>query len=90
MTQTPTRNFQNSSRHLSYPKLLINRFLSTKRIKAAGLFDVGRLNQFLLDYKNDRNPVSLVRKDALLNHILGLHILQEQFVEMKTPELALV
>lgn len=71
-------------------QLLINRFLNTKKIKEAGIFDVGRLKQFLAAYEQDTNPVSLVRKDALLNHILGLHILQEQFIEAKATKLAVV
>lgn len=71
-------------------QLLINRFLSTKKVEQAGIFDQDRLKQYLEDYRNDTDPVSLVRKDALLNHIIGLHILQEQFIDAKATELALV
>ncbi|HRI60723.1 MAG TPA: asparagine synthase C-terminal domain-containing protein [Saprospiraceae bacterium] len=62
---------------------LTDRFLSMEKIKEAGIFDLHRLKRFLLEYEHDKNPVSLVRKDALLNHILGLHILHEQFIEAK-------
>ncbi len=62
-------------------QLLLDRFLSPKKIEKAGIFDPKRLQQYLKEYHLDQNPISLVRKDALLNHILGLHILQEQFIE---------
>lgn len=71
-------------------QLLINRFLNTRKIESAGIFDTQRLKQFLIDYEQDNDPVSLVRKDALLNHILGLQILQEQFIEAKETELELI
>ncbi|MCB0837371.1 MAG: asparagine synthase (glutamine-hydrolyzing) [Bacteroidetes bacterium] len=71
-------------------RLLINRFLDTKSVNHAGIFDLKRLKQFLADYEKDNDPVSLVRKDALLNHIIGIHILHEQFVEAKMGDLELV
>lgn len=81
--------------HTSTPKrqalqLLINRFLNAKRVKNAGIFDAGRLNRYLETYRQDQNPISLVRKDALLNHIIGLHILHEQFIEARLTELAVI
>ena len=60
---------------------LIGRFLSPDKIKNAGVFDSGRIQKFLTEYKADNDPVSLVRKDALLNHLLGIQIMQEQFIE---------
>ncbi|MCB0619131.1 MAG: hypothetical protein KDC41_10605, partial [Saprospiraceae bacterium] len=71
-------------------QLLINRFLSTKKVAEAGIFNQERLKKFLVDYERDQDPVSLVRKDALLNHILGLHILHEQFIEAKAGQLAII
>lgn len=62
-------------------QLLLDRYLHPKKIEKAGLFDPVRIQQYLKEYHLDQNPTSLVRKDALLNHILGLHILQEQFIE---------
>ncbi|MCE7922180.1 MAG: asparagine synthase (glutamine-hydrolyzing) [Haliscomenobacteraceae bacterium CHB4] len=62
---------------------LVDRFLSMEKIKETGIFDLYRLKHFLSEYEHDTDPVSLVRKDALLNHILGLHILHEQFIEAK-------
>jgi asparagine synthase (glutamine-hydrolysing) len=64
-------------------KSLTDRYLSEEMVKNAGVLDPKRLKQFLTDYRNDKDPVSLVRKDALLNHILGLHILHDEFVGNK-------
>ncbi|MEJ2595746.1 MAG: asparagine synthase C-terminal domain-containing protein, partial [bacterium] len=61
-------------------KLLLEKFASKKAIEEAGVFDTKRLLQFLEDYQKDTDPVSLVRKDALINHILGLQILHHHFI----------
>ena len=71
-------------------QLLINCFLSTNKIRETGIFDVDRIKEFLMGHERDKDPVSLVRKDALINHILGIHILQELFIEDKKLELAVV
>ncbi|MEZ4896348.1 MAG: asparagine synthase (glutamine-hydrolyzing) [Saprospiraceae bacterium] len=68
---------------------LINRFLNEDRIKTAGIFDPGRIKAFLNDYREDQDSVSLVRKDALLNHLLGLQILHEQFIENRGDTLTI-
>ncbi|HHP7242220.1 MAG TPA: asparagine synthase (glutamine-hydrolyzing) [Cyclobacteriaceae bacterium] len=60
---------------------LVNRFMREDQIKDAGLFDPDRLDDFMKEYKRDTNAVSLVRKDALVNHILGLHILHHHFIK---------
>ncbi|MEQ9424839.1 MAG: asparagine synthase (glutamine-hydrolyzing) [Cyclobacteriaceae bacterium] len=67
---------------------LIERYMNPDAIKEVGLFDEQRLGQFMTEYQNDTNPVSLVRKDALINHLLGLHILHHHFI--KEPELQAV
>ncbi len=59
---------------------LINEYMNSDKINDVGLFDKKRLMKFIDDYKNDSDPVSLVRKDALMNHLLGLHILHRQFI----------
>lgn len=61
-------------------QLLIDEYMNEEAIRYAGLFDVARLQRFLHDYQEDKDPVSLTRKDALINHILGLHILWRQFI----------
>ncbi|MFN6944666.1 MAG: asparagine synthase (glutamine-hydrolyzing) [Cytophagaceae bacterium] len=60
---------------------LISTYMNDDKIREVGLFDVKRLNNFLDGYRNDTDTVSLVRKDALLNHLLGLHILHDQFIK---------
>ncbi len=60
---------------------LIDTYMNEEKIKEVGLFDVQRLTSFLDDYRNDTDTVSLVRKDALLNHLIGLHIIYHQFLK---------
>jgi len=60
---------------------LLREYVNDEAVAQAGLFDVGRMRRFLEEYEADNDPVSLVRKDALLNHILGLQILHRQFIE---------
>lgn len=79
----PAHTSENKSKAVD---ALIHRFLSPDKIKNAGVFDSGRIHKFLTEYKADRDPVSLVRKDALLNHLLGIQIMQEQFVENRGME----
>lgn len=60
---------------------LIDTYMNEEKIINVGLFDVDRLTTFLHEYRNDDDPVSLVRKDALLNHLIGLHILHDLFIK---------
>ncbi|ERJ57379.1 asparagine synthase (glutamine-hydrolyzing) [Sphingobacterium paucimobilis] len=60
---------------------LMATYMNEESIREVGIFDIKKLNTFVDLYKKDKNPVSLTRKDALLNHILGLHILWHQFVK---------
>lgn len=62
-------------------KQLKTKFMNPEAVASTGIFDERRLRQFLTDYENDTNPVSLVRKDALINHLLGLQILDRMFVK---------
>ncbi len=59
---------------------LIDQHASPERVRDAGIFDPAQLAAFLDGYRNDTDPVSLVRKDALLNHILCLQILHRQYL----------
>jgi len=59
---------------------LLDTYMNEDLVKDAGIFDPGRLDTFIKAYKADRDPVSLVRKDALMNHLLGLQILHKQFI----------
>ncbi len=59
---------------------LLDSYMNESAIKEAGIFDLSRLTKFISEYKSDTDPVSLVRKDALLNHLLGIQILHDQFI----------
>ncbi len=69
---------------------LIQNYMNDDMIKDVGLFDVKRLNKFLNDYRNDEDNVSLVRKDALLNHLIGLHVLSHQFLKQNVWDSPLI
>jgi len=64
---------------------LLGEFVSEDAVQQAGIFDPKRLSSFLQEYRNDTSSVSLVRKDALLNHIIGLQILHRLFIESNSP-----
>ena len=59
---------------------LIDTHISPERVAAAGIFDPNAVHAFISGYKSDKDPVSLVRKDAILNHILCLQILHHQYL----------
>ncbi|MCB0680253.1 MAG: asparagine synthase (glutamine-hydrolyzing) [Saprospiraceae bacterium] len=65
---------------------LIERFLNPETLRSAGMLNPGTVGEFLQRYRQDKNPVSLVRKDAILNHLLGIQILHEQFILNRQPE----
>ncbi len=61
-------------------RALIDRYLDIDSVASAGLFDPDRLAGFVEGYAEDRDPVSLTRKDALMNHIVGLQVLHDLFI----------
>jgi len=65
---------------------LIEGYLNPERVRAAGILDPAATSQFISDYRSDQDPTSLVRKDALLNHVLCLHVLHAQYIEGEAPE----
>ncbi len=58
---------------------LIDSFLNRDAVSRCGILSPDKVEGFLRDYQADTDPTSLVRKDALLNHLLGLHILHDKF-----------
>lgn len=60
---------------------LLDGYVNDKAVAAAGIFDIRRLRAFVDEYRHDQDPVSLTRKDALINHIIGIQFLQRHFVE---------
>jgi asparagine synthase (glutamine-hydrolysing) len=60
---------------------LLERFLSKDAIQSAGLLCPERVGQFMKAYRDDQDPVSLTRKDTLINHMLCLQIMDHLFVK---------
>ena len=60
---------------------LIDTYLNPDAIREAGIFDVQRVTDFIEHYHRDKDPVSLVRKDALMNHLVGLQVMDRLFVK---------
>jgi len=59
---------------------LLDRFASKEAFETTQLFDSKRVLKFIKEYQQDKDPVSLIRKDALINHIIGLQILHHHFI----------
>lgn len=66
---------------------LVDRFLDRGSVERAGLFDADRIETFLDDYRVDTDPVALNQKDKVLNHLLCLHILHDQYIEGNEPRM---
>jgi asparagine synthase (glutamine-hydrolysing) len=62
-------------------KQLVARFLNRDAVTRAGLLDPERMETFLQSYWADEDAVSLTRKDAVLNHLLCVQILEETLVQ---------
>lgn len=60
---------------------LIDGFLNTDAVRRAGLLSPERVTAFIEGYRADKDPVSLTRKDTLLNHLLCLQIMHHLFIE---------
>ncbi|MAS91805.1 MAG: asparagine synthase (glutamine-hydrolyzing) [Verrucomicrobiales bacterium] len=58
---------------------LIDEYLSESKVKNAGALDEKAVTSFVEGWRTDTDPVSLVRKDTLLNHLLCVQILHSQF-----------
>jgi asparagine synthase (glutamine-hydrolysing) len=53
---------------------LVEQYLSRDAIEALGHFDSARVQSFLSEAEEETDPVRAVRNDALLNQLLGIHI----------------
>jgi len=58
---------------------LAAKWLSADAIEGAGLFDAGRVNEFLSTAHEGDDPVVARRSDILVNHLVQLHILDQSF-----------
>jgi len=65
---------------------LVAGYLAPDAVRRAGLLDSKAVAKFVEDYRADEDPVSLTRKDTLLNHLLCLQIMSERFVERDPAE----
>lgn len=54
---------------------LLDAYVSPAAIESAGILCPRAVEAFLGDYRRDTDPVSLTRKDTLINHVLCLQIL---------------
>jgi len=67
-------------------KALADRYLSPDAIANAGLLDPAGVSALFEIHENKDTPVSTqVQLDAVINHMLGLQILHEQFVQTDVP-----
>ncbi|MCB1122144.1 MAG: asparagine synthetase B, partial [Verrucomicrobiae bacterium] len=60
---------------------LLEEYASPEKIKKSGYFDPQAVKDFLHKYRNDRDPVSLTRKDTIVNHLLCIQILNHHLLE---------
>ncbi|HXV75342.1 MAG TPA: asparagine synthase C-terminal domain-containing protein, partial [Candidatus Polarisedimenticolaceae bacterium] len=64
---------------------LIEGYLNAASVEEAGLLDPARVAAFVDGWRRDGDPVSLIRKDGLLNHLLCLQVLHRQFIAADAP-----
>lgn len=60
---------------------LIDERLSVESIQSLGFFDAEALRSFLNRRSEEKDPAMNVRNDILLNHILGIQVLYQEFVQ---------
>lgn len=60
---------------------LVSKHLTPDHVRATGLFDVDRLAGFLQSWRTETDGAKATRNDILVNHLLGLHLLHELFVQ---------
>ena len=71
-------------------KALADRYLSGEAISRAGLLDKDGVNEIFRIHEDPETPVAtLVQLDAVINHMLGVQILHELFIEADIPAQAL-
>lgn len=59
---------------------LLETYLSDDKIEESGVFDREQLRNFIHEWRADNDDASLIRKDALINHMLGVQILHDHFL----------
>jgi len=66
---------------------LIDTHMGTEEVAAAGLVDEAALRLFLEGHWKSEDHVTGTRGDIVLNHVLGLHIMQQELVDKSRMEL---
>ena len=70
-------------------KQLADKYLSKERIEAAGLLSFKGVTDFFAKHENPEIDVAeRVQMDAIINHLLGVQILHEHFIDTDVPALA--
>ncbi len=64
---------------------LIDACLAPEQVRAAGLLDERALRTFLTERQQAHDGPDAIRGDIVLNHALGLHLLDQQFVHVDRP-----
>lgn len=64
---------------------LLDTYLTPKTVEEAGLFDPKKVKSFMDGYLSDKDPVSLTRKDTLVNHLLCVQIMHDLFIKRPQP-----
>ena len=59
---------------------LIDRYLNPEQIRAAGLFDEQAVSKYVERSRNESDRTQSTRDDIVINHLLQLHIMHDQFV----------
>ncbi len=60
---------------------LVETYLSREAVESLGHFDPGRVAAFLSEARSETDPVRAVQSDALLNQLLGIHIVHAELAK---------
>lgn len=58
---------------------LIDDWMSCEAIEQLGFFNSNQVDKFLKDYRQEKDATRAKRGDIILNHLLGIHMLQRHF-----------
>jgi asparagine synthase (glutamine-hydrolysing) len=60
---------------------LIDEHMAPEQIDALGLFDPERVREAVQGYWTESDPTVAKRKDIVVNHLLGMHLLHQKLVQ---------
>lgn len=73
----PSHTDEDKSRSL---QVLLDHYMSDSNINDLGVISIDKYHEFIDTYSKDTDSTIMVRKDAMLNHILGVHVLNDLFI----------